>query len=116
MSVASARFHAVSVRSSVFRSPWRVSLCISSFWMSPGRVWIRMVPSWLSLALQRKRRDGAAVIVSSHRFADLANVGSRYAVLHHGTVVDVPAEDGVAAALVGEGLTAAYHRVTKGAP
>ena len=71
---------------------------------------------WLSLALQRKRRDGAAVIVSSHRFADLANVGSRYAVLHHGTVVDVPAEDGVAAALVGEGLTAAYHRVTKGAP
>jgi ABC-type multidrug transport system ATPase subunit len=71
---------------------------------------------WLSRTLNRLSREGTAIVVSSHRFADLAAVGSRYAVLHQGVIFDVPAENGVAQAMVGAHLVDTYRRLTRTSP
>ena len=68
---------------------------------------------WLSRTLVQKRLDGAAIIASSHRFADLGHVGDRYVVLHQGALYDVPDKPRVARVLVDSHLVESYRRVTR---
>ena len=48
---------------------------------------------WFAAAVRRRRRDGAAVLLASHRFADLAEVCDLFAVLHDGRLTIVGATE-----------------------
>ena len=66
---------------------------------------------WLSERVRVKRAMGAAVLVSSHRFADLVDVCDRYAVLDRGVVTNVDPSR-IEHTMSPEDLRIVYRRVT----
>jgi ABC-2 type transport system ATP-binding protein len=67
---------------------------------------------WLSTELDRRRRQGCAAILSSHRLYDLAGVCDRYAFLLNGTVSIVEAgEIAGGGQVTGETLMAVFDRL-----
>jgi ABC-type multidrug transport system ATPase subunit len=66
---------------------------------------------WLSAAVRRRRDEGCAFLVSSHRLHDLAGVCDRYAFLLDGRVLVRGAGDIAAETVRGEDLLAALDRV-----
>jgi ABC-type multidrug transport system ATPase subunit len=71
---------------------------------------------WLTESLRARRDGGTAVLVSSHRLHDLANVCDRYVFLDRGRVTSVPASALIQeGAVTGEGLMVAFDKVREGA-
>jgi ABC-2 type transport system ATP-binding protein len=66
---------------------------------------------WLTEALRRKREEGCAFLVSSHRLHDLAGVCDRYAFLLEGRIVLREASDISKQLVRGEDLLRAFDRI-----
>jgi ABC-2 type transport system ATP-binding protein len=66
---------------------------------------------WLTGALRRRRQEGCAFLVSSHRLHDLAGVCDRYAFLLEGRLVLREAAEIAARAARGEDLFRAFDRI-----
>jgi ABC-2 type transport system ATP-binding protein len=63
---------------------------------------------WLSQTLRRRRENGCAFLVSSHRLHDLAGLCDRYAFLLEGRVVMQAADQISRQAVRGDDLLAAF--------
>ena len=66
---------------------------------------------WLSETLRRRREEGCAFLVSSHRLHDLAGLCDRYVFLLGGRVVTRSAAEISAHAVRGEDLLAVFDRI-----
>jgi len=66
---------------------------------------------WLTETLRRKREEGCAFLVSSHRLHDLAALCDRYAFLHDGSLDVRPAADIASGRVRGADLLRAFDRV-----
>lgn len=66
---------------------------------------------WLTETLHRRREEGCALLVSSHRLHDLAGLCNRYAFLREGRLVVRSAADLAAGPVRGADLLRAFNRV-----
>jgi ABC-2 type transport system ATP-binding protein len=67
---------------------------------------------WLSETLRAKRRDGVAILVSSHRLADMVEVCDRFAMLVRGVVHRVDCPDATGPATI-DTLRRAYQETAR---
>jgi ABC-2 type transport system ATP-binding protein len=66
---------------------------------------------WLTETLRRKREEGCAFLVSSHRLHDLAALGDRYAFLHDGRLDVRSAVELASGRVQGADLLRAFDRI-----